>query len=112
MVSELLSRGSRSGQQSWRAIVRREEPGRNGKPGTRPRVYREQQQPVLRAYVTYYERSRTHLALGKDTPEARASIRPAWGESWRGPKSAASTIATNGKALESPLRWDPGRGSR
>ena len=27
---------------------------------------------VLRAYVTYYQRSRTHLALGKDTPEARA----------------------------------------
>src|SRR5688572_6813033 len=73
MVSELLSRGPWSGQQSWRAIVRREEPGRNWKPGTRPRVYREQQQPVLRAYVTYYERSRTHLALGKDTPEAHRS---------------------------------------
>jgi putative transposase len=29
-------------------------------------------QRVLRAYVTYYHRSRTHLALGKDTPEARA----------------------------------------
>ena len=27
---------------------------------------------VLRSYVTYYQRSRTHLALGKDTPEARA----------------------------------------
>jgi putative transposase len=27
---------------------------------------------VLRAYGTYYQRSRTHLALGKDTPEARA----------------------------------------
>jgi transposase InsO family protein len=27
---------------------------------------------VLRAYVAYYQRSRTHLALGKDTPEARA----------------------------------------
>jgi len=27
---------------------------------------------VLRSYVTYYHRSRTHLSLGKDTPEARA----------------------------------------
>ena len=27
---------------------------------------------VLRSYVTYYQRSRTHLALGKDTPEGRA----------------------------------------
>ena len=26
---------------------------------------------VLRAYVTYYEHSRTHLALGKDTPKGR-----------------------------------------
>jgi transposase InsO family protein len=29
-------------------------------------------QRVLRAYLTYYQRSRTHLALGKDTPETRA----------------------------------------
>src|SRR4030095_4031953 len=27
---------------------------------------------VLRSYVAYYQRSCTHLALGKDTPEARA----------------------------------------
>ena len=27
---------------------------------------------VLHAYVTYCERSRTHLALGKDAPETRA----------------------------------------
>jgi transposase InsO family protein len=27
---------------------------------------------VLRAYIAYYQRSRTHLALGKDAPEARA----------------------------------------
>jgi transposase InsO family protein len=27
---------------------------------------------VLRSYVAYYHRSRTHLSLGKDTPEARA----------------------------------------
>jgi transposase InsO family protein len=27
---------------------------------------------VLRSYIAYYERSRTHLALGKDTPDGRA----------------------------------------
>jgi integrase-like protein len=27
---------------------------------------------VLRTYVAYYQRSRTHLALGKDAPVARA----------------------------------------
>jgi hypothetical protein len=27
---------------------------------------------VLRSYVAYYQRSRTHLALGKDTPDTRA----------------------------------------
>jgi transposase InsO family protein len=27
---------------------------------------------ILRAYLAYYHRSRTHLALAKDTPEARA----------------------------------------
>jgi len=26
---------------------------------------------MLRAYLTYYHRSRTHLALGKDAPESR-----------------------------------------
>ena len=26
---------------------------------------------VLRTYVAYYQRSRTHLALGKDAPAAR-----------------------------------------
>ena len=31
---------------------------------------------VLRSYVAYYQRSRTHLTLGKDTPEARA-VHPA-----------------------------------
>ena len=31
---------------------------------------------VLRAYVAYYQRSRTHLAIGKDAPEARA-VEPA-----------------------------------
>jgi putative transposase len=31
---------------------------------------------VLRAYVAYYQRSRTHLALGKDAPETRP-VQPA-----------------------------------
>jgi putative transposase len=26
---------------------------------------------LLRAYIAYYHRSRTHLGLGKDTPDAR-----------------------------------------
>ena len=30
---------------------------------------------ILRSYVEYYHRSRTHLALGKDSPESR-SIQP------------------------------------
>ena len=34
---------------------------------------------VLRSYVTYYQRSRTHLALGKDTPEGRAIDPPGSG---------------------------------
>jgi len=28
---------------------------------------------MLRAYVAYYQRSRTHLALDKDAPEGRAT---------------------------------------
>ncbi len=31
---------------------------------------------ILRSYVTYYHRSRTHLSLSKDTPEGR-SVAPA-----------------------------------
>src|SRR5262249_897361 len=31
---------------------------------------------ILRSYLDYYEKSRTHLALAKDTPEPRAVDRP------------------------------------
>ena len=34
---------------------------------------------VLRSYVAYYQRSRTHLALGKDTPEGRGIDPPGSG---------------------------------
>jgi hypothetical protein len=36
---------------------------------------------VLKEYVTYYHRSRTHLGLGKDTPQrrrSRAGMRVMW----------------------------------
>lgn len=35
---------------------------------------------ILRSYFRYYERSRTHLALGKDAPEPRAVHPPDFGE--------------------------------
>lgn len=35
---------------------------------------------ILRSYFRYYERSRTHLALGKDAPEPRAVHSPDLGE--------------------------------
>lgn len=31
---------------------------------------------LLRAYFSYYHRTRTHLSLGKDTPEPRLLSRP------------------------------------
>jgi putative transposase len=34
---------------------------------------------VLRSYVAYYQRSRTHRALRKDTPEGRAIDPPGCG---------------------------------
>jgi putative transposase len=35
---------------------------------------------ILRSYLEYYHRSRTHLGLGKDTPEPRAVQPPKMGE--------------------------------
>jgi putative transposase len=55
---------------------------------------------VLRAYVAYYQRSRTHLALGKDAPETRAVEPAGAGRSWLGPKSAGLIIATSDKRPE------------
>ena len=34
---------------------------------------------ILSSYFEYYQRSRTHLALGKDAPESRAVHPPEWG---------------------------------
>ncbi|MGB6405214.1 MAG: hypothetical protein WBE31_11080 [Candidatus Sulfotelmatobacter sp.] len=31
---------------------------------------------ILQSYFVYYRRSRTHLALAKDTPESRAVEKP------------------------------------
>jgi transposase InsO family protein len=35
---------------------------------------------ILKSYLEYYHRSRTHLGLGKDTPEPRAIQPPEMGE--------------------------------
>jgi hypothetical protein len=35
---------------------------------------------ILTAYFAYYPKSRTHLSLGKDTPEPRAVQPPSMGE--------------------------------
>jgi putative transposase len=50
---------------------------------------------ALVAYVDYYLKSRTHLALEKDAPVPRQSPRPLTARSWRFPASAACTIGTN-----------------
>ena len=35
---------------------------------------------ILKAYFAYYHRARTHLSLGKDTPDTRPIQSPAAGE--------------------------------
>ena len=52
---------------------------------------------ILLSYIDYYQRSRTHLALGKDTPERR-SVQPAWRreDRWRFHRSAGCIIGTSG----------------
>jgi len=50
---------------------------------------------LLSAYVDYYHRSRTHLALTKDAPEPRAAAAAQTGVSSRWPGSAVCIIATN-----------------
>jgi putative transposase len=37
---------------------------------------------TLQSYFAYYQRSRTHLALGKDAPEPRAVESPEHGRTW------------------------------
>ena len=49
----------------------------SGKPGAVQIVLNERHlRTILLSYIDYYQRSRTHLALGKDTPERR-SVQPA-----------------------------------
>jgi putative transposase len=51
---------------------------------------------ILQSYFDYYERSRTHLSLGKDAPISRPIQPAAMGRgSWRFQKLAGSIIATN-----------------
>ena len=49
---------------------------------------------VLRAYVEYYQESRTHRALGNDAPVPRAIEPPQLGESSSFQRSVVSTIGT------------------
>jgi hypothetical protein len=49
---------------------------------------------ILRAYLAYYHRSRTHLGLGKDAPDGR----PVWRGVWPDPRLAG------GRRLASPVR--------
>jgi transposase InsO family protein len=54
---------------------------------------------TLRAYLDYYHRSRTHLSLGKDSPEPR-SIQPEQIRESRGAapgRRAASPLRTTGR---------------
>ena len=50
---------------------------------------------LISAYVAYYHRSRTHLGLGKDTPDGRPSNRQAPDGSSRFPKSVVSITDTS-----------------
>jgi len=50
---------------------------------------------LIFAYVAYYHRSRTHLGLGKDTPDGRPSNRQAPDGSSRFPKSVVSITDTS-----------------
>ena len=57
---------------------------------------------TLVAYFDYYHRSRTHLSLGKDSPEPRPIQPPEMGQSWRFVKSVDCTTATNDTPPEPP----------
>jgi putative transposase len=50
---------------------------------------------TLVAYFDYYRRSRTHLSLGKDSPEPRPIQSPEIGQSCRCVRSMDCTTATN-----------------
>ena len=50
---------------------------------------------TLASYLDYYHRSRTHLSLGKDSPEPRGIQPPERVPSWRCHRSADCTTVTN-----------------
>jgi len=55
---------------------------------------------TLRSYFDYYHRSRTHLSLGKDSPEPRAIQPPEMGSVVACRMSVACTTATNDRLPE------------
>jgi hypothetical protein len=57
---------------------------------------------TLNSYFDYYHRSRTHLSLGKDSPEPRRFSRPKWGLSWQCRRSVGCIAATNDGLPEKP----------
>ena len=59
---------------------------------------------LMTRYCSYYERSRTHLALDKDTPIPRPVTPPGDGAVVRSPRSGASIIGTNGARPERARR--------
>lgn len=62
---------------------------------------------IQRSYFRYYERTRTHLALDKDPPQAdKYSLQIAMG-SWNCPKLVGCTIATNGAPPDLTWAQDP-----
>ena len=50
---------------------------------------------ILQSYLEYYQGSRTHLGLGKDTPEPRPFSRRKWERSWPCLRWVVFTIVTN-----------------
>lgn len=67
---------------------------------------------VLNAYVEYYLRSRTHLALDKDTPCHAPSLHPPMAPSGRFPSWVASTTASPHAHLTPGLTARRGRFGR
>ena len=65
---------------------------------------------ILVSYLDYYHRSRTHLSLGKDTPERRSVQPDGTKKSWRFHRSTGSIIGTSGSRPEH--RWVPFESSR
>jgi hypothetical protein len=58
---------------------------------------------TLNSYFDYYHRSRTHLSLGKDSPERRRK----WGPSWQCHRSVDCTTVTSDGLPEEPDSTPP-----